>query len=593
MRCPPFWFCFVILLFVSGTIASKPNFLILLADDLGFGDVRFLSANNSRQVALTTNIDALANGGSAFYQAYASEPVCTPSRCSILTGRYPIRSGMASSDPDFRTLMSPAQKTGFPQFEYTLAEALKTQGYKTALVGKWHLGTGIHGEHLPTAHGFDYYYGMPVSNVQTCGGKKIFKEDTLIAFSIGRTWNIWTAMIVIILVARIFGVTGNKLTFCAFILIGVMIFFFTYYYLGHCTLCARMACVLYEDDQVIEQPVVLQNLTLRFTHEAIRILEESSRDQQPFFLFVSYVKVHTALFTSNLFTNVSKAGAFGDNVEELDWSVGKIMDALEQNGLLENTLVIFTSDNGPYLERYHEGGNSGYINNPQGIPQYLKGGKGQNWEGGIRVPTIAYWKNKIPPKKVWHPVSLMDIYPTFLSLAGHAPVTDRIVDGENIASLLFANSDDEVKAPHEFLFHWCGAVMHAVRYGKWKLHWITPIWDEGTQHCDSVVICQCVGRRMRHHNPPLLYDIEIDPAENSPIDPSDEVYQRILPIITRARDEHMKSVVPYPNQLETLPRPWLMPCCDPTNNCQCTENNTRFEYLLKNPQLLENPSWKS
>ena len=192
-----------------------------------------------------------------------------------------------------------------------------------------------------------------------------------------------------------------------------------YWFTANFTLCAPMSCVLYRNYEPVEQPVVLQNITLRLTHEALDFLgshKENSPDQ-PFFLMMSFIKVHTALFTSSLFANKSIAGEFGDNVEEMDWSVGKIMDALELHGFLNNTLVIFTSDNGPYLETgldvcfsfFHfsknffviffalKGGSSGYVIDENGNQVPLKGGKGQNWEGGIRVPTLMYWNNKISP----------------------------------------------------------------------------------------------------------------------------------------------------------------------------------------------------
>lgn len=124
-----------------------------------------------------------------------------------------------------------------------------------------------------------------------------------------------------------------------------------YWYVGNLTLCARMSCLLYRNQQIIEQPVILTNLTLRFTHEAIQFIEKQKDQEKPWFLKMSYVKVHTALFSSVLFDGQSGVGAFGDNVAELDWSIGKIMDALEANGFLNNTMVIFSSDNGPYLER--------------------------------------------------------------------------------------------------------------------------------------------------------------------------------------------------------------------------------------------------
>eukprot|EP00339_Tiarina_fusa_P005772 CAMPEP_0117017000 /NCGR_PEP_ID=MMETSP0472-20121206/13345_1 /TAXON_ID=693140 ORGANISM="Tiarina fusus, Strain LIS" /NCGR_SAMPLE_ID=MMETSP0472 /ASSEMBLY_ACC=CAM_ASM_000603 /LENGTH=264 /DNA_ID=CAMNT_0004721261 /DNA_START=20 /DNA_END=811 /DNA_ORIENTATION=- len=247
------------------------------------------------------------------------------------------------------------------------------------------------------------------------------------------------------------------------------------WYIGNITLCARMSCLLYRNKDIVEQPVILENLTLRFTHESVKFIEKQS-SSKPWLLKMSYVKVHTALFSSNLFDGKTGLGSFADNVAELDWSVGKIMDALEANGFLENTMVIFSSDNGPYLEREEEAGNSGYVIGTDGNQHYLKGGKGQNWEGGIRVPTIAYWAGKIPAKSVEQPISLMDFFPTFLNLAGHPGVTDRIIDGKDLTSILFNNEGEEQIKIHDFLFHWCGNTLHAVSNGEYKMHWITPTW---------------------------------------------------------------------------------------------------------------------
>lgn len=207
----------------------------------------------------------------------------------------------------------------------------------------------------------------------------------------------------------------------------------------------------------------------------------------------------------------------------------------------------------------------------------------------------------------------MDFYPTILKVAGH-PGANVTFDGKDISSLLFSEersffpfinkkkqltfryyslAAEPVENVHDFLFHWCGRVVHAVRYKEWKMHWVTPVWDEGTDHCGSIVICQCVGRHMTYHTEPLLFNMTADPGENHPIDPKLPIYAEIKALLTKAKDDHVKSIAAVPNQLESLPRPWLMPCCAPGGDCTCVENDTRFEYLLADPEIISSPEWRS
>merc|ERR1711879_376748 len=174
-----------------------------------------------------------------------------------------------------------------------------------------------------------------------------------------------------------------------------------------------------------------------------------------------------------------------------------------------------------------------------------------------------------------------DFFPTFLNMGGHPGVTDRIIDGKDLTSILFNNEGEEQIKIHDFLFHWCGNTLHAVSNGEYKMHWITPTWDEGKQHCDSVVICQCAGRNMVYHSSPLLYNIRLDPGEKNLISPDSEEYKKVFEVLDSARKEHEKSIVAVPNQLESFPRPWIMPCCNRDgNDCSCYENNNDYEYLL-------------
>lgn len=313
--------------------------------DLGRGD---LGAYGNDTVS-TPHIDQLARAGATFRAAYAAASICTPSRAALLTGRYPVRSGMANDDPAARVLRSPGQLGGLPSGEVTLAEAFKSAGYRTAMVGKWHIGTGSGGQHLPNRHGFDSYYGMPVTNVQPCGDVHIFEGRPYAALSFLETHRAYAllyaakaapyfaALAAGALALAWLGALGRRgaAACAAVLLVG---FCAGYYVAVYNTLMTPGACYLQRDGVTVERPVRLQNLTARYTREAERFIRGAAEDGEPFFLFMSYAKVHTALFTMPQNAGRSRAGAYGDNVEEMDWSVGRIMQALRDNGLGNNTV---------------------------------------------------------------------------------------------------------------------------------------------------------------------------------------------------------------------------------------------------------------
>ncbi|KAJ7328577.1 hypothetical protein OS493_024497 [Desmophyllum pertusum] len=231
-----------------------------------------------------------------------------------------------------------------------------------------------------------------------------------------------------------------------------------------------------KDYEIVEQPTILENLTMRFTDEAVDFLRANK--DNPFLLYVPFAKVHTPLFNTESFVNHSIHGPYGDNVEEMDWSVGQIMAAVEELGLKENTFVYFTSDNGASVEKIHNGG---------GWNGIYKGGKGQCWEGGVRMPTIVSWPGHIPTGISLDEVtSTMDLLPTVCKLTGEDPPDDRIVDGKDLLPLL---TNQTQQSSHEFIFHYCGDQVHAVRYHPnnsdtvWKAHFMTPNWTEGIESC--------------------------------------------------------------------------------------------------------------
>ena len=419
---------------VSTMHARKPNFIIIYADDLGYGDLGCFG----NRVIKTPHIDRLARNGMRFTDYYACSPVCAPSRAGLLTGRYPLRSGVIGNpypkdEPLKRRL---ARKIGWilrglggldlreqhvaagiAAHELTLPEALKQAGYKTGMVGKWHLGDySRQPEFNPLRHGFDTYLGVPHSN-------------------------------------------------------------------------DMIPCPLYADETELEPDIGTNQarLTGMYTQAAIDFINASKTD--PFFLYVAHTFPHQPLYASQSFANQSLGGKFGDTVEEIDWSVGQIMRCLAQNNLTENTLVVFTSDNGPWFE---------------GSPGVLRGRKGQTYEGGYRVPCVVHWPGIVARGRVCsQPVMNLDLYPTFLSLAGLALPDDRIIDGVNVAALF---TDPEIEPSRKAIYFYHYDLLEGVRTGRWKYIrktnryvWPVPL--------DTAAVPDRLGKDQLGNRWPLLYDL--------------------------------------------------------------------------------------
>ncbi|XP_071076446.1 steryl-sulfatase-like isoform X2 [Desmodus rotundus] len=403
--------------------APKPNFVLIMADDLGIGDPGCYGNKTLR----TPNIDRLAKEGVKLTQHLAASPLCTPSRAAFMTGRYPIRSGMASQSRTGVFLFL-ASSGGLPESEVTFARLLKNQGYATALIGKWHLGTHCRNNsdfcHHPSSHGFDYFHGIPVTNLRDCkpGQGSVFTSAIrLLAFVPLQVIAIalltlaalrWLGLL------RVPGLVFTCLLLLAAAILGALLGFLHYF--------RPLNCLLLHNRDVSQQPLSYDNLTQRLTEDAARFIRRNA--ETPFLLVFSCLQVHTALFSSKDFAGKSKHGAYGDAAEEMDWGVGQILNVLEELRLTNNTLVYFSSDQGAHVEEVsskgevHGGSNGMY-----------KGGKGNNWEGGIRVPGLLRWPGVLEAGlEVDAPTSNMDIFPTVATLAGAALPQDRLVHLEGL-----------------------------------------------------------------------------------------------------------------------------------------------------------------
>ncbi|MEZ4702536.1 MAG: sulfatase [Rhodothermales bacterium] len=441
---------------LNGQSVSPPNIVIIFADDLGYGDVGF----NGHPTIHTPNLDRMAAEGMKFTSFYAAASVCTPSRAGLMTGRLPIRSGMASNS---RRVLFPDSKLGLPAEEITIAEALKESGYATAAFGKWHLGHLP--PYLPTRNGFDYYYGIPYSNDMdrvVDGGREAFWAPKV------EYWNV----------------------------------------------------PLMRDEEIIERPADQTTITRRYTEEAVRFIKEHK--QGPFFVYLAHSMVHVPLFRSDAFAGVSRRGLFGDAMEEVDWSVGQVLDALREEGLAENTLVFFTSDNGPWLVFDTHGGSAGL----------LRGGKGMTWEGGMREPSVAWWPGTIAPGQVSAALTTtMDYLPTALELTGRALPNDRVIDGRSLLPILRGDTDHEI---HDTYFYYRGTTLQAVRKGPWKAHYITQ-WEYEADN------------QRAEHDPPLLFNLDEDPSEQYDVAAG---HPDILADIAAEVARHQAEMVARPTQLE-------------------------------------------
>uniref|UniRef100_A0A8C6P689 Arylsulfatase A n=1 Tax=Nothobranchius furzeri TaxID=105023 RepID=A0A8C6P689_NOTFU len=475
----------------SSCLSSKPNFVIFFADDLGFGDLSCYGHPTS----LTPNLDLLAAKGLRFTDFYSTSPVCSPSRASLLTGRYQTRSGV------YPGVFYPGSIGGLPLNETTIAEVLKPLGYATAAVGKWHLGIGSNGMFLPTKQGFDEYLGVPYSHDQgPCHNLTCFPPDV-----------------------KCYGVCD----------VGVV------------------TVPLIHNENIKQQPVNFLELEKAYSDFATRFITTSAKNKQPFFLYYPAHHTHYPQYAGSDAAGRSLRGPFGDALLELDNTVGNVMATLQKTGVINNTLVLFTSDNGPELMRMSRGGNSGL----------LKCGKGTTYDGGMREPAIAYWQGFIEPGVTHEMASTLDIFPTIASLAG-AKLPPVMLDGFDMTDILFKQGKSKREAmmfypidPNEKYG------LFAVRLGKFKAHFYT----QGASHSASTPDHDCPGSAsFVGHDPPLMFNLEADPSERYPISLKDRPdVQAVLEQIRTIKAQFEATMVFGESQISKGSNPNLEPCCNP------------------------------
>ena len=393
---------------LSLSAAEKPNIVLIFNDDLGYQDLSCFGAPKIK----TPNVDKMAKEGMKLTDFYVASSVCSASRAALLTGCYPQRVGVGG------VFFPNRGNQGLAQKYVTIAEVLKTVGYKTKAVGKWHLGDKV--QFLPTKQGFDSYYGIPYSNDMTPAKDMKYSKDCLYreGFSYEK------------LMASFDKKNKNKLPL-------------------------RDKVPLMLNEECIEMPVDQRSITKRFATEGIKFITESVKEKKPFFLYLANSMPHVPLFVTDEFKGKSEGGLYGDVIEEIDHNTGRVLDHLKELNIENNTIVIFTSDNGPWLVKGDKGGSA--------LPLFE--GKMTSFEGGQRVPTIIKWPGKVPAGSVCDEMALsMDLLPTFAHLAG-ASLPEMQIDGKNIIDLLTAK--EGAKTPHEYFFFNKGM---AVRSGNWKYH---------------------------------------------------------------------------------------------------------------------------
>lgn len=409
---------------------TPPNIVFILADDLGYGD---LGCYGSR--LRTPNLNRLAGEGAMFRQFCSASAVCSPARAALMTGRYGVRGGVPH-------VLGPGDANGLSESETILPQMLKTAGYRSACIGKWHLGSAP--RLMPTQRGFDEFYGLLCSNDQ---GTNILQGT-----------------------------------------------------------------------QIAEEQAPFDSLTQKFTERAVDFVRRAK--ESPFFLYLAHTAPHVPLVPSGTFRRKSRTGVYGDVVEEMDWGIGQVLNELSANGLDENTLVIFASDNGPWF---------------QGSTGRLRGRKGDTFEGGLRVPFLARYKGRIPAGSVVNGfATMLDVFPTLASLV-QAPLPRAPLDGVDIWPMLTGEAESVSRPP---FFYFDGWNLQCARAGNWKMHLSrnnTPAFSPEPK----------VGRWNLRLIFPELYDVGSDPEESTDLSEDNP------DVLASIRSQVMQALPSFPAEVQS------------------------------------------
>ncbi len=456
----------ILLMFFSCFTSRKPetkklpNIVLIFIDDMGYGDLASYGAIDYE----TPNLDKLAMQGMRFTNFYAAQAVCSASRAALLTGCYPNRIGISGA-------LMPWSKIGISDKETTIAQMLKQKGYVTGMAGKWHLGHQK--KFLPLQHGFDEYLGLPYSNDMW----PVDFDGTPITDKSSKPWKARYPQLPLI--------EGNK----------------------------KIKEIRTLEDQ--------GTLTTIYTERAVNFIKRHK--DKPFFFYLAHSMVHVPLGVSDKFKGKSKQGLFGDVMMEIDWSMGEIMKTLKENGLEDNTLIIFTSDNGPWLNFGNHAGSTGG----------LREGKGTSWEGGQREPCIIRWPGVVPEGVICNKLAAtIDILPTLAAITG-AELPRNKIDGVNILPLLQNKADANPRNQLYYYYH--KNSLEGVRKGHWKL-----VLPHSYRSYVGVLPGRdgFPGKYAKDSTGLALYDLRRDPGEHYDVKALfPDVVQDLMTVVAQARED--------------------------------------------------------
>lgn len=480
--------------------ATKPNLILMLMDDVGWGDLGIYGEPNKE----TFFLDKMAADGLLLPDFYSANPLCSPSRAALLTGRLPIRNGFYTTNAHARNAYTPQEIVGgIPDSEILFPELLQSVGYKNKIIGKWHLGH--QSQFLPLKHGFDEFFGSTNCHFgpyddKTTPNIPVYRDDKMI----GR----------------------------------------------------------YFEDFMINEKTGESNLTQIYIKEALDFIENETKSSNPFFLYFAADATHEPVYASSQFLGSSQRGLYGDALRELDFGIGTILKKVEDLGIAQNTVVIFSSDNGAATYAKEQGGSNG---------PFLCG-KETTYEGGMREPTIAWWPGTIKPGQVSRQSgTLMDVFTTFSELAGVSIPKDRVIDGMSLLSTL-VNGTTFLRP----IFYYRGDELMSIRYGSYKAHlwtWTNSIqeFQEGVDFCPGQEINGLTTHEQKNHtDQPILIHLGRDPGEKYPISPKTKEYSDNMKIIKKLVEEHERSLIrgkPQLNYCDVAVMNWAPPGCEELGRC--------------------------